>query len=544
MESLVEVSDQEVRIDFMLNCKSRANVRLRSLCATSPVAFKVQTSSPDKFMVNPPSGVIPPLSCATLQIILKPQAQLPQSYPRSPSDRFLIKTAHFPGPAHHPEPIASWFASRPTTAPPTQDHKLKVAFVGPFLLRHAVRRGDHDTARNILKRQKSVLSELPPRESESLLRVATELADPEGMMNLLLESGLKIGARVGPDDARASRGWDALHVAAALNRTDEVVELVRMMRGRGSLDRGDRKGRTPLHVAAGKGHIRCAKVLVESGADKDTRSRDGRTALHRAAANGDRPMVEMLMEMGADPTIPNERGRLPVDVARDKGHAPWLLACVGAQWRPDICRTRARRSRKWGGSLEGVCGRLAPGDWRHRGVHLTAERRRPLWVSSPTPREGSRRRSLTFQTNRSICASKIQNQVVEILERGEAVLMAARRGDSKHLKSLLETGATISHRDQYGLTALHASAVKGHKDVLLILIEFGSDLESRDNEGHSPLHLAVVGGSLDTVVALVSKGANVNIKSNRSATPLYMATTMGHHDIAEFLITKGASSSS
>ncbi|GMN75507.1 hypothetical protein TIFTF001_056240, partial [Ficus carica] len=54
--------------------------------------------------------------------------------------------------------------------------------------------------------------------------------------------------------------------------------------------------------------------------------------------------------------------------------------------------TRARWSCKWGGSLEGGCGRLAPGDWRHRGVHLTAERRRPLWVSSPTLREGSRRR--------------------------------------------------------------------------------------------------------------------------------------------------------
>ncbi|EXB29253.1 Serine/threonine-protein phosphatase 6 regulatory ankyrin repeat subunit A [Morus notabilis] len=460
MESLVEVSDQEVRIDFALNCKCRANVRLRSLCATSPVAFKVQTSSPHKFMVNPPSGLIPPLSYGTFQIILKPQAQLPQAYPRSPSDRFLIKTAQFPstpGPAHHPESVTvtSWFASRSANAPPTQDHKLKVAFVGPFLLRHAVGRGDYDAARNIIKRQKSILSQLPPTESESLLRVATELADPESMLNLLLESGLKIGARVEPDDARASRGWDALHAAAALDRTDEVVELVRTMRGCGSLDRGDREGKTPLHVAAEKGNIRCARVLVESGADKDARSRDGRTALHRAAANGDRPMVEMLMEMGADPTNPNDRGRLPIDVARDKGHS----------------------------------------------------------------------------------------KVVEILERGEAVLMAARRGDSRHLESLLKTGATISHRDQYGLTALHAAAMKGHKDVVLMLIEFGLDLESPDNEGHSPLHLAVVGGSLDTVVALVIKGANINIKNNRSATPLYMATAMGHHDIAEFLITKGASSS-
>ena len=206
----------------------------------------------------------------------------------------------------------------------TQDHKLKVAFVGPVLLRHAVSRGDCDAARNLIKRHKSVLAELSAKESGSILRVATELADPEDMVNLLLDSGLKIwGPPVGLEGEKSrgvdSKWWDELHVAAAFDRTEEILDLVRV-RGAGSLDRGDKEGRTPLHVAVGKRNIRCARVLVESGADKDAKSRDGRTALHRAAANGDRTMVEMLMELGADPTILNDRGRSPIDVARDKGH--------------------------------------------------------------------------------------------------------------------------------------------------------------------------------------------------------------------------------
>uniref|UniRef100_A0A803QH44 Uncharacterized protein n=1 Tax=Cannabis sativa TaxID=3483 RepID=A0A803QH44_CANSA len=207
-----------------------------------------------------------------------------------------------------------------------------------------------------------------------------------------------------------------------------------------------KEGRTPLHVAVAKGHIKCARVLVESGADKDARSRDGRTALYRAAANGDRSMVGMLIQMGADPTIRNDRGRSALDVARDKRHS----------------------------------------------------------------------------------------EVVEVLERGEEVLMAARRGDTECLELLLKTGAIINYRDLYGLTALHVAAMKGHEDVLAMLVEFGGDLDSRDDEGHSPLHSAVVGGSLEAVVMLVRKGAHVDVENNSKVTPLYMATTMGQREIAEF----------
>ena len=55
-----------------------------------------------------------------------------------------------------------WFASRPT-----QDLKLKVAFIGPFLLRHAVAGGDVDAVRNLIKWQKSVVAEMTVRVSMS-----------------------------------------------------------------------------------------------------------------------------------------------------------------------------------------------------------------------------------------------------------------------------------------------------------------------------------------------------------------------------------------
>lgn len=328
----MEVSEQEVRIDFALNCKCRANVRLRSLCATTPIAFKVQTSSPNKFLVNPPTGLIPPLSYATFQIILKPQNQLPHIFPRSPNDRFLIKTAEYVTNSFestHQDSINSWFSTRPYGS--TQDLKLKVAFVGPVLLLHAVGCGDLEAVRSLIKRQKSLVAELSPREMESLLRVAAELVNSEEMVNLLVEAGLKMDARVNLDNVRypvdSTKGWCELHVAVAFDRTDEMLSLINA-RGFGSLDSRDKEGRTLLHLAASKGSIRCAKVLIESGADSNARSKDGRTALYKAAANGDRRMVKMLIESGADPTVTNDRGRSAFDVAREKEQVSILLETI------------------------------------------------------------------------------------------------------------------------------------------------------------------------------------------------------------------------
>lgn len=134
----------------------------------------------------------------------------------------------------------------------------------------------------------------------------------------------------------------------------------------------------------------------------------------------------------------------------------------------------------------------------------------------------------------------MQKQVVELLERGEAVLNASRTGSLKRLESLLETDAKVNYCDQYGLTPLHVAAIKGHKDVVMLLAEYGSDLEFQDAEGHTPLHLAVESGSKEMVEVLINRGADVNAMSKNGATPLYISTLMGCEDISKLLLARGA----
>ncbi|XP_058110380.1 protein VAPYRIN-like [Magnolia sinica] len=485
MEKLVEASEQEVCIDFKLGCKCRANITLKSIHPTSPVAFKVQTSSPHKFLVNPPNGLIQPLSSTSFQVILKPQTHLPSSFPRSPSDRFLIKTAL----AHDlntPDgnSINMWFSS---CVHVTHDLKLKVLYMGPYLLRHAVAGGDIDAIKQIIKRQKSIVAQLPSHEAMSLLEAASASGNVN-VLNLLLEAGLQIEVHhaevpnqvsgANPDAESESepklksktpqlvneeevalmesKGWTPIHMASAFDRYDVLVTLIGDGRRDQPLDCRDKDGRTALHVATSRGHTRCVRLLIEAGADKNAKSNDGRTALFRAAASGDLEMVTLLLDAGADPSITTSvHGRGPLDVARDKGH----------------------------------------------------------------------------------------KDVAKILEQGELVLTAARRGELKHLESLLQKGVSMKHCDQYGLTALHSAAIKGHVDIVAMLIEFGMDLELQDAEGHTPLHLAVEGGHSTIVEALIDRGAHINARSKRGATPLYMATSMGYDGISQMLLSRGAASS-
>ena len=94
-------------------------------------------------------------------------------------------------------------------------------------------------------------------------------------------------------------GWTALMKAVYQGNTTCVEALA--ARSRQEVNRG-------LLIAALTGHKEIAKILLDNGAEVDSRADDGRTPLMLAAIKGDSDLVSLLLKAGADPTLTDKSG--------------------------------------------------------------------------------------------------------------------------------------------------------------------------------------------------------------------------------------------
>jgi len=118
---------------------------------------------------------------------------------------------------------------------------------------------------------------------------------------------------------------------------------------------------------------------------------------------------------------------------------------------------------------------------------------------------------------------------------------AAKRGDIQAVRELVQKGVKINEDlDEYGATALHWSAVKGHKDIAEFLIGKGAIVDQKNRDGDTPLHLAVAFGHKDLAQLLLLKAAKIDERRKEGTTPLHIAVDRNRKDIAEILISKGA----
>ncbi len=106
------------------------------------------------------------------------------------------------------------------------------------------------------------------------------------------------------------RGWTAL-MSAVYQGNSNCVEVL-ATRSREEVNRG-------LLVAALMGHKDTAKVLLDHGAEIDSRAEDGRTPLMLAANKGDNDLVSLLLQAGADPTLADKTGATADSLAMAKG---------------------------------------------------------------------------------------------------------------------------------------------------------------------------------------------------------------------------------
>ncbi|XP_065053661.1 BRCA1-associated RING domain protein 1-like [Rhopilema esculentum] len=125
------------------------------------------------------------------------------------------------------------------------------------------------------------------------------------------------------------KGETPLHVAAIKGKYDQVREL---------LEKGadpnakDFAGWTPLHEACNHGCLEIVQLLLDSGAFIDVPGCDHDTPLHDAIANSRLEVAEFLISKGASLDVRNKQGLLPMDYVRSSAVKDQLmLAATMAQ---------------------------------------------------------------------------------------------------------------------------------------------------------------------------------------------------------------------
>jgi ankyrin repeat protein len=63
-----------------------------------------------------------------------------------------------------------------------------------------------------------------------------------------------------------------------------------------------------------------ARLLVDSGADIDKADKDGDTPLHVASQQGHKEVVKALLDLGADATLARIEGITPLQTAKEYNH--------------------------------------------------------------------------------------------------------------------------------------------------------------------------------------------------------------------------------
>jgi len=100
-------------------------------------------------------------------------------------------------------------------------------------------------------------------------------------------------------------------------------------------------------------------------------------------------------------------------------------------------------------------------------------------------------------------------------------MTAAWNGHLDICRLLIDKGAQVTVKNEYGWTPLHFAADRGHVEIVRLLCDHGADVEARINIGSRPLHFAACYGHISVVKELIEeRNAEINARDAGGWTAL------------------------
>ncbi|MCO5575501.1 hypothetical protein L7F22_029302 [Adiantum nelumboides] len=259
----------------------------------------------------------------------------------------------------------------------------------------------------------------------------------------------------------------------------------------------DADAHTPLFVAVLGGHYETVKMLLDAGADTEHQNACGWTCLHVAATQNRCDIVKVLLDSGANMDAHDEKGKTPLHISASEGHIKVLHTLV-----------------QYGANIDRKC---------HNGctpLHEAASGGVEEAVNVLI-QEGAQVsvKNHARKTCRDVAHEIGQMKVFDAMHVQQMLEKAVRTNNLKMVKECLQDGAYANVCDQYGWTALHRAAFKGHVEIVRLLLKRKFDMNMKDEEGYTPLQFAREAGHDEVVETLLRHGAT-DIKCSRTSLTL------------------------
>ena len=225
-----------------------------------------------------------------------------------------------------------------------------------------------------------------------------------------------------------------------------------------NVDEVRRRDHPALLLATSRGYTSVVKLLLEGGADLNSRTDDTKsTALHLATERNYTDIVKLLLEYGADKNAIDEEGKTALIIAAQKGF------------------------------LE-VVKLLAPDeDYKEPILELLYDRRY------------QRKRNTEYIMKKSKSVMLRSEVDINVRDRdGTTALMYSiihgnfqdNRDQFKLVKWLLDHKANPNAQDVYGITALTFATVGCYANVINLLLDYGADVNMKNVSGDTALFYA------------------------------------------------------
>merc|ERR1740123_320749 len=340
------------------------------------------------------------------------------------------------------------------------------------------------------------------------------------LFKLLLDARAKV-------QAVDNEGNTALILAARRGHIEVVAFLIGK---KVELDAQNNNGWTALIWAAIWGHGEVTTTLVDAAADINLTDGEGRTACMWAARHGHAGIVKVLLACGINLGLRDQAGLTAMDHAEE--HMELRTVITAAEEVNSRLLDAAKRA-----DVNGVAGAIkdcANLDCRD-GEGWTPL----LWSAMHSAQSGSldlvamlvrhgAKPELLTDSGELFESLGAQHLAVEdalqnILGSNGRMLRAAENADWEQVEEELDIGSWVNVKDANKRTALMWAARAGSPEAVTMLVEKGANLEDRDDFGWTAVHFAVFSQSVETVSTLFFHGAAFVARTYDGDTALHAA---------------------